>query len=119
MSATRNRTAGHNWERECVRIFKDLGWEECISSRWESKRRDDSGVDLMYTDPYNVQCKTNSQSLNTHKILSEMPNEESRINIIMERRTEKRGNKFFKVGDYVHLKLEDFLSLIEKIKREQ
>ena len=119
MSANRNRSAGHNYEREIVLLMKSLGWDQAVTSRSESKRRDDAGVDLCFTDPFNIQCKNNSKRVNYIKVLELMPQNEDNINVIFERKTEKKGTRFFKQGDYVHLSLEDFVQLIKMIKNDE
>lgn len=116
MGTSRNRNAGHQWERDIVNIMKDFGWEDAISSRWESRRRDDMGVDLCNTEPFNIQAKCAAQRVNYIKILDEMPQEDDMINVVFERKTEKRKTRFYKTGEYVHLKLEDFLKLIKRNK---
>jgi hypothetical protein len=109
-----SRTAGHNWERECVKLLKDI-YPKVVTSRAESRNRDDQKVDLCYTGKLNVQCKNYSKILKYNEVLSEMPIEEGQINVIFDRQTRKSANgRFMKVGDYVHLSLDDFLKLIEK-----
>lgn len=113
--ANRNKTAGSNWEREVRRTFIDLGWDSAQTSRYASKMLDDLGVDLINTEPFYIQCKSTSKNLNIHNIIAEMPQVDGIMNIVAERRTEKRGKRFFKVGEYVHMKWDDFISLLKEI----
>ena len=54
--ANKNRDKGHRYERWWANIFKDLGWEKCITARQGSRIMDDSGIDLINI-PYNMQLK--------------------------------------------------------------
>jgi Holliday junction resolvase len=69
--AKRNRRKGHGYERKIVQEFKEMGWTEAVTSRLESKRADDNGIDLCYTDPFAIQCK-NSKAVNYIKVLDHM-----------------------------------------------
>ncbi len=116
MSSRRNnRTAGHNYERQCVNLLKDI-FPDVVTSRAESRNRDDQGVDLCYTGFLNVQCKNYSKPLKYDVILDGMPIEDGQINVIFDRQTRKSKNgRFMRKGEYVHLHLEDFVELISKI----
>lgn len=117
MAGSRNRTAGHNWERDCVALLKEL-YPEVVTSRAESRTRDDQKVDLCYTGELNVQCKNLSQKVDYVKVLGEMPEEEGQINVIFDKQTRKKGTRFLPAGKYVHLTLDDFMNLIRKICSE-
>jgi hypothetical protein len=108
-----SRTAGHNWERSCVNILKDI-YPETVSSRSESKRRDDQKVDLMYTGIFNVQCKNVNTRVNYVEVLRSMPVEKGRINVIFEKKTKKSLNagRFLEEGRYIHMDMNDFINLI-------
>tara|TARA_R100000458_G_C8260183_1_gene235775 strand:+ start:1575 stop:1724 length:150 start_codon:yes stop_codon:yes gene_type:complete len=45
----KNRNKGHNYERQLRKDFINLGFKNCITSRYGSKMTDDKGIDLMYT----------------------------------------------------------------------
>jgi hypothetical protein len=112
--ASRNRTSGHNLERDCVKILKPI-YPNAVTSRAESRNRDDQKVDLCYTGHLNVQCKNYSKILKYTDILDEMPKEEGQMNIIIDRQTRKSPNgRFMKVGEYVHMHLEDFIKIMKK-----
>lgn len=118
MAGSRNRTAGHNLERWCVNLFKTLGlFPEAVSSRSESKRRDDQKVDIMYTGIFNFQCKNVATRINYVEVLSEMPVESGRINVIIEKKTKKStSGRFIEEGKYAHLKLDDLIIILTKLK---
>jgi len=117
MRRRNNRTAGHNWERECVKLLSEF-FPDVVTSRSESKRRDDQKVDLCYTDYLNVQCKTLKDRVDYISILKEMPEEEGQLNVIFEKKTSKSPKgRFITQGKYVHMTLDDFIDLIRKIRK--
>ena len=112
--ASRNRTAGHGWELNCIKQIKDI-YPDAVSSRSESRRRDDQKVDLCYTGDFNIQCKNVATRCNYVEILESMPKEEGRINVIFEKKTRKSANgRFMEEGRYVHLNMNDFIKLIRR-----
>lgn len=64
------RQKGHNFEREIAQQFRELGWEDAMTTRaarggdWSHT---DDGMDLVGTGPFLVQCKrlANYASVNT------------------------------------------------------
>ncbi len=118
MGSSRNRTAGHNYERDCVKILREF-FPNVVTSRAESRNRDDQKVDLCYTDFLNVQCKTLVQRVNYIEVLNEMPEEEGQMNVIFDKKTKRtQKGRFVTEGHYVHMHMEDFLELIRKICSE-
>lgn len=108
---SRNRRAGHNWERTCVLKLRNIGID-CKTSRYESKALDDKGVDIYAPNfPFNVQCKNTSTRLNYDEILSSMPDD--KVRVIFSKLTQKKGSRFHEKGTYAILYLEDFLKLIK------
>lgn len=57
---TNNKRKGSNAEREYAKLFRDLGFKRCITSREGSKLYDNSGIDLLYI-PFNIQIKAGVQ----------------------------------------------------------
>lgn len=115
MGGTRNRTAGHNWELASAKLLREFH-PKVVSSRSESRNRDNQKVDLCHTDFLNVQCKNYSKILKYPEILDELPKEEGQMNVIFDRQTRKANNgRFMKRGEYVHMYLEDFLELLRKV----
>lgn len=98
-----SRTKGHSYERKIVQEFKDLGYDESCTSRAESRNRDNQKVDLCNTGNINVQCKAVEKGINYHKLLSQMPKEEGRINTVFHKRDRK---------EVVSLSKKDFYKLI-------
>jgi hypothetical protein len=108
--ATRGRSArvkGHTFERDIVQWFKDLGWDKAVTSRAESKNKDDQGIDLCYTDPFSVQAKAVENLGSLHKILAAMP-DDSNYNVVFHKRSRQ--------GVIVAMTLDDFKELIQMLK---
>lgn len=104
------RKKGHAYELQIIDWCKKLGWEQAVSARSESKRTDDKGVDICYTDPFNFQCKAVENLGSIHKVLKAMPNE-SNYNVVLHKRNRQ--------GTIVAMTLEDFTELISMLKQNQ
>lgn len=105
--ATRGRSArvkGHTFERQIADVFRELGWTSCVTSRSESKRKDDQGIDLCYTDPFNIQAKAVEKLGSVHDILASMPVDHN-YNLVFHKRNRK--------GTIVSMTIEDFKDILE------
>ncbi len=111
----RNRTAGHNFERDIVNELKLHGFPEAVSARSESKNTDDLGIDIMGTPGLAIQCKNMVITPNYHQLITEMPQEPSVANIVIHRKTKKANTKFVTQGDYVIMRKSDFYRLLDNI----
>lgn len=117
-----NRTAGHNFEREVTKEFRELGFHACSTSRLESRSRDNAKVDLCNTDehlhgrlPYNVQCKTIVGNADYRNFLAEMPKGKE-VNVVIHKSTKKTpGGLFKQVGQYAILTKADFYQIVERL----
>lgn len=97
------RQKGHNFERGLVTKFKNLGFSECSTSRFESKKMDDCGVDLMNI-PIHVQAKAVEKLGSVHEIINRMPTDKPRAVF------HKRNNK----GIIVSMPEEFFFEMFKK-----
>lgn len=107
--ATRGRSArqkGHSFELQIRDFFKELGYDKCVSSRSESKNKDDQGIDLCYTGPFNVQCKAVENLGSMHRVLGDMPQDEN-YNVVFHKRNRQ--------GTIVAMTAEDFKELIQML----
>ncbi len=75
---SRNKNAGHGYERDCRDIFRNLGFVHVTTSRAESRNRDNQKIDLINKDeekngrlPYNIQCKCTTVLVNYHEIFND------------------------------------------------
>ena len=121
------RRKGHDAERYYAKVFKDLGFSHCITSRYGSKVHDDSGIDLINL-PINVQIKAGKQkSMNPSEVLNYMKDrikelfpktapEHEMTSIVIHRKEVGRGKKRNECDDIVHISFEDFKKLLNKIE---
>lgn len=108
MKPSSRRIKGHAYEREVAQKFRDAGYMSCVTSRSESKRTDDMGVDLCYTGSWQVQCKNQERiAPSPHDILANMP-KNGKKNILFHKRNRK--------GTIVCMDEETFLELLTKFK---
>jgi hypothetical protein len=109
-----NRTKGHNYERLLSNEFKDIGYENCTTSRYSSRLLDDCKVDLNIPD-FNIQAKNVRSGLIygtifddiTEALKVKMP---ERLNYITAIFHKKKSDEF------VVLKKEDFYILAKIYK---
>jgi len=93
-----SRAKGHAYELQIVNRLKELGYD-AVTSRSESKRMDDLGVDIIDNTDFYIQCKAVEKlKPSLHDILSRMPTD--KVPVVYH----KRNNK----GSTVTLKQEDF-----------
>lgn len=119
--ARNNRTAGHAWERKCVKLMKECGFDKVVTSRSESRATDNKKIDIMNEDPWtngklpiSIQAKNYSKRIKYDELLKEIDTTE--IPVIFHKYTQKATTKFVTKGKYAILNLEDFLTLIKKLK---
>lgn len=128
MGSSRNRQAGHNWERLCAKELRDIGYTDLKTSRECSRLRDSQKVDLCNADedasgrlPYNIQCKSLNSTAPYPKLLKELADNnpsDKQINVVFHRMTKKsEGGKFMNVGEYALLNLSDFYKIVAQLKR--
>lgn len=99
------RAKGHNLERRLAQIFRELGYTECLTSRLESKRQDDLGVDLCHTGHWQIQAKANENLGSGHKFLAKMPQKKGKCNLLFH----KKNNQ----GTIVSMMEEDFFIILK------
>lgn len=122
-----NKRKGNDAERYYARIFRELGFTHCKTSRMGSKLHDDAGIDLIFL-PLNVQIKAGKQvGLNPGRELdyissrmeelfpSDSP-EHTRPKIVIHRKEVGQGKKRSATDELVHMTFTDFVQLISKIK---
>jgi len=105
---------GHTYERDVVKELKSRGWD-AATSRYASRRLDDQGIDITSDDfPYHIQCKATVITPSIHDLLTTTAANVIFWRRIVKRRIEKKGNQFFKDGEYVVISQEDFLDLVQR-----
>ncbi len=106
-----NRDAGHRYERDLAEAYRRAGCGDCVTSRSESRSRDDQGVDLCFTGPVNVQAKRWKSAPSYHDVLAKMPDEPGQINLIHHKRPRK--------GAVVVMAESDWLEVVELLIKEK
>jgi hypothetical protein len=99
-----SRKKGHGYELQIRDWFRKLGWTKAVSSRSESKNKDDQGIDLCFTDPFNIQAKAVEKLGSIHDILAKMPQDQN-YNVVFHKKNRK--------GTIVAMTIEDFEELLE------
>lgn len=126
MGSSRNRTAGHSWERECAIKLREIGYLDLKTSRECSRQRDAEKVDLCNAHedihgrlPFNVQCKTLTTTAKYPKLLQELKDfnpGDNQINVVFHRMTKKSAKgRFMTTGEYALLNLDDFYTMVDKL----
>lgn len=120
--AKRNRSVGHNLERQLAKKFRELGYEHVVTTRSESRSRDNQGIDLINKDEavngrfeFNVQAKSINKHVAYAKLLADIPVVEGVTNVVIHRQTTKHGDRFVETGKYAILNLEDFFKMVKRI----
>jgi hypothetical protein len=126
----RNRTKGHDAERHYAALFRTISeaFEKCKTSRQASRLHDDSGIDLCFTEPFNIQIKAGKQkglviSKELSKIKEEVKKnfpshypELSNMNILIHKKEVGRGRRKNEFDEIVSMTLSDFIKLIKTNK---
>ena len=111
--SNRNREAGHNWERVCIDWLKKY-FPFAVSSRSESKRMDDKGVDIMNHNEadngrmkLDFQCKNTATKADYPAIIDRMPNPDKAV--VLHKLTKKsKEGKFMPQGEYAIMRISLF-----------
>lgn len=124
---TTNRNKGNGAERLYANIFKELGFDKCVTSRYGSRQHDDAAIDLINI-PINVQIKAGKQTgLKPIQVIGDMISrikekfpanypEHNYPNIVIHRKDVGRGKKRTSLDDIVTITFDDFSKLLKMIK---
>ncbi len=124
-----NRDKGHNAERYYGKIFRKLGWINCVTSRYGSRQHDDCGIDLINL-PFNIQIKAGKQKgMNYTSLILDLKQristifkglpEEGRPLIIIHRKDVGKGKRRTEAHDLVTMSFKDFEKIINMIEWEK
>lgn len=119
-----SRTAGHRYELTVMHWFRSIGFPHLVTSRSESRSRDNQKIDLINQNesvtgrfPYDVQCKNVCKPLKYKEILDEIKPTKNVIRVIFHKLTAKADVKFVHQGHYAILSAEDFLKMAARLKQ--
>lgn len=122
---TNVRVKGNNMERKIVEEINNLNLNYNVgTSRFYSRYMDNMDVDIVDTPesikrfPYHIQCKSYTSPVKYRDIFRDFKLKDKPL-IIFHEVTEKRGSRFFKCGDYVILKKEDFYEILKKYEKNE
>lgn len=85
--------------------MKALGYNKACTSRSESKRADDKGIDVLYVDGYGIQCKRTEKQPKFSDVLTSM-SEDYGVRIVIHKANNKKTT--------VTMLADDFYKLIDK-----
>ena len=115
-----NKRKGSNAERYYAKIFREIGYPNCITSRYGSRNHDDLGIDLIHI-PFNIQIKAGKQTgMNPISILSQISKNLEKLPegekdyplILIHKKDTKKGIKRNEFDEMVYMTFESFLKII-------
>jgi len=80
-----NRNKGNQYERDFANEVEEF-FPDIVTSRSESKRTDDKGVDFCYTGPFIIQAKAWERAPSYHRILKQMAKDNEGLPLIAHKR---------------------------------
>ena len=105
--ANTNRRKGHDYERQRRLEYRDMGWNNCETSRYKSKYLDDHKIDLTDTYPFSIQAKCTKNNPSYHKIFKEMLEIKGHYKLIYHKKPRDK--------EYVVIQKEDFHELLDML----
>lgn len=110
------RKKGNNYELKIIKELNNLyNTDSFVSSRSESKRLDDAGIDIVDRDdilPFYVQCK-NTQNIPSIDLIKECKKKDKPLIIFWNKQVKKEVN-CVSAGEYVILQKDLFYFLLTK-----
>ena len=124
------RKKGNNYETKIAREMRDLGFSNCITSRFGNKMLDYFKIDLLNTDPFRFQLKAWERSPHFHNIIKEMDKCDYipiRKDAKPKRIIKKLAKGFYNLimwkknneEELIVMKKADFYEIIKMLKSEQ
>jgi hypothetical protein len=101
------RDKGKRFELKIAAMWSDKMGGTVERSGYVNKKLDDAGVDLVGTDPFNIQCKAVESSINVHKILDRMP-QDTNMNVVIHKRNH--------AGTVVSMSVDDFMEIVMMLR---
>lgn len=73
-AAKKSKHKGSQWEYDLIKVFKEIGYEDCVTSRGESKKIDNMKIDIISESlPFYCQAKNLANTPSYFKISEECP----------------------------------------------
>lgn len=102
-----NRRKGHQFERSIAERWRQLGYEDAMTSRAGDRSKDEEGIDILHTYPFNIQCKSHKIFKSPVQVFKQMPDGTS-WNVIYQ--------KVKNQGEYAIMKAEDYEEIVAILK---
>jgi len=98
---------GNAYEQKLARELREHGWIDCQTSRYQSKRTDDSGIDFVGTGLFAIQAKATERTPGYGDLLQGIKTiEPNKIALLFHRRNHKAETvTMLKVDAYKLMKL--------------
>ena len=115
--SNRNRTAGIRAELEIAKELRDLGFDKVVSTRSESKRLDDLGVDLIQLPDPDVELPCYVQVKKSLNMPSEslLETDLAKHLVLVHQKQTKKGSRFYTERQYIIMKKEFFYKLLKYV----
>ena len=104
MKKINSRAKGHTFETTIAQELRDMGYD-CVTSRSESRRLDDAGVDLVDDTPFYFQLKRVEKLRPVDMILDAMP--DKKVRVVLSKRSRKDAVISMRWDDFKKLMLEN------------
>ena len=105
------RNKGNAYERQIAKELREYNlFPNCVTSRSESRNTDAKKIDLMFTSPFNIQCKAVERGRLVHDVLAEMP-QGTNYNVVFDKRNRR--------GETVSMSKDDFYEILGMLIRNQ
>lgn len=115
------RKKGHNYERKVVREINAMDSGYFVgSSRAFSRYMDSKGVDIVDVPestkkfPFHIQCKSYTGYYKYNHLFKEFSFKDRPL-VVFHQLTEKHGNRFVPVGEYVIMEKQCFYNLVNEL----
>ena len=106
--AKKSKNKGASWEYELIKMFKEAGYDDCVTSRGESKILDNSKIDIISKSlPFYCQAKNLVNTPSYFKISEECPLKDLPF-VICWKKSDEQGKAIAMVP------MDFFLKLIDK-----
>lgn len=110
-----NRRAGNQYERDTMNEYKELGFDNAVTSRNESRTRDAGKIDICGVYPFAPQCKYTKRQPQMWELLDSMAIEPGEIPVVHFKKNVGRGKI---KEEIVAMKKEDWYEIVRMLKRE-
>ena len=105
-----SKKKGNAYEQKIARELRFIGWPNCETSRYASKRTDDSGIDFVGTGTFSIQAKALERTPTYSSILKQMAKaSKNTIPLIFHKRSHQPETvTMFKEDAYILMEAFDF-----------